>query len=445
MIERAKLSAAAVARYKPRADRQRREIRDAGSNGLILLVHGTGSKSWIMRFRRPGGRLAKLTLGTVDASVGETHAAPVLGGHLSLAGARQLAAEVHRERKMGRDVVADRSVRKAAAREQVANTFGEAARVFIEKYAKARHRRWRETASMLGFLPGEAGDLSVVRGGLVARWGNRPIADITGRDVAQELVRVVDRGAPHAANTMLSYLRKMFNWLVERYVVEANPCAKVRPPTKAEARDRYLSDEEIKQLWAATDDASHEGVGEPWGALLRLLLVTGQRRDEVARMTWSEISDDGATWTLPKERAKNNTTHVVPLSPLAQEIIANVRTVTGRSDFVFTTTGDTPVSGFSKAKARLDGILKIPAWRIHDLRRTAATGMARLGQPVHVVERALNHKSGMIKGVAAVYNRYAYEAEVRTALTAWANLLREITSLSAVENVVQIRNIVTAS
>jgi integrase len=435
MTERARLTAAAVARYAPRADQRRREIRDSASGGLILLVHGTGSKSWIMRFRRPGGRLAKLTLGTVDTSAAGAHTKPVLGGHLSLAGARQLAAEVHRQRKMGRDVVADRSAHKAAARERQARTFGEAATEFIEKYAKARHRRWRETASTLGLLPDEAGGLSVKRGGLVARWGDRPIADITGRDVAQELVAIVDRGTPHAANTTLAYLRKMFNWLVQRYVVEDNPCAKVKPPTRTEARDRYLSDEEIKAFWTAADDVV---IGEPWGAFFRLLLLTGQRRDEIAQMTRDEISDDGATWTLPRERAKNNTAHVVPLSPLAQEILANVRRICGPSGFVFTTTGNTPISGFSKAKARLDGILKIPAWRIHDLRRTAATGMARLGQAIHVVERTLNHKSGTIKGVAAVYNRYAYEAEVRVALCAWANLVREIVSPIDVGNVVEI-------
>ena len=154
-------------------------------------------------------------------------------------------------------------------------------------------------------------------------------------------------------------------------------------------------------------------------------------------MTRSEISADGSTWTIPKERSKNKTAHVVPLSPLAQEIIASVRTVASPSGFIFTTNGETPISAFSKAKARLDRALGFPPWRIHDLRRTAATGMARLGQPVHVVERALNHKSGTIKGVAAVYNRYGYEAEVRTALGAWANLLRDLTSSSEVSNVVR--------
>ena len=199
MPERVRLSTAAIARYKARADGRRREIRDAGSNGLILLVHPTGAKSWIMWFRRPSGQLAKLTLGSVDETGKDTAAEPVMGGHLTLAAARRLAAEVQRQRKMGLDVVADRTAAKQRSRERNANIFGEAARDFIELYAKKRHRRWKETARILGFDPND--DLSVVPGSLAARWASRPIAEITGRDVAQVLAQIVDRGAPHSANT----------------------------------------------------------------------------------------------------------------------------------------------------------------------------------------------------------------------------------------------------
>ena len=155
---------------------------------------------------------------------------------------------------------------------------------------------------------------------------------------------------------------------------------------------------------------------EQFGALLKLLLLTGCRLNEVAGMRRSELSEDLSTWTLPGERTKNHRPHVVPLPPMAREMIP-----AGEGRFVFTTTGESPVSVGSKIKNRLDRAMKIPPWRLHDLRRTAATGMAEIGIAPHIVEAALNHISGAKAGVAGTYNRAAFAAEKKAALERWAS------------------------
>ena len=158
-----------------------------------------------------------------------------------------------------------------------------------------------------------------------------------------------------------------------------------------------LSDSEIRWFWTACDT-----LGSPFGPLLKILLVTGARLNEVARMTRHELSEDGSTWVLSGARTKNRRSHVLVLPPLAQEILGEVKIISGEAAIVFSTNGRTPVSGFSKMKARLDREMRalagkdIPPWRLHDLRRTAATGMARAGAGLHVIERALNHVPGAL-------------------------------------------------
>jgi integrase len=459
------LTAAAVRQFRPGAER--REIPDGATPGLRLVVHPGGARSWVMRFRRPSGASAKLTLGTADLTGQEAAGEPTIGGHLTLAAARRIAAEVNRQRALGRDPAADQVTEKKRARiaasESAINTFGAAARNFIVEHAQPNTRRWRPTAVLLG-LRAVGDELEVIRGGLADRWADRPVREITARDIFDVLAECRSRGLPGlprrrarvsdtSARAMYSALSKFFNWLARRPgVIEKNPVVGVERPGTPVARDRALDDNEVRWFWRACDD-----IGEPFGALLRLLLVTGARREEVARMTRGEISEDGTTWTLSASRTKNRRLHDVPLSPLAREIIADVKKIAGKPGFVFTTTGITPVSGFSRLKARLDGLMtklareeaaaagrdpaevEISPWRLHDLRRTAVTGMARAGADLHVIERAVNHVSGSFGGIVATYQKHRYAAEVRAALEAWANLIGGITSHTPRGNVVPLR------
>lgn len=419
------LTAAAVKNYRP--GKGRREIPEGGCPGLYLVIQASGHRSWALRFRRPSGRPAKLTLGPVDLSGKEAEGVPVLGQPLTLASARRLAADIGHQRALGRDVVADYDASRRRQRSEhetrAKSTFAAAAKDFIGQYASKKTRRWRVTARLLGLRPMPEG-LEIIGGGLADRWSDKPVAAIDGHDIfglvdetrrsgVPGLERRRDGPTEARARVMLACLSKMFSWLVQRRQVEKNPCAGVHRPEVSRARDRVLTDAEIVKFWSAVDAERKEFSG-----LLKLLLLTGCRLNEVAGMRRAELSDDGATWSIPGERTKNKRPHIVPLAPLAREILA---TMAGDGELVFTTTGRSPVSGWSRIKTSLDGAMRIPPWRLHDLRRTAATGMAEIGIAPHIVEAALNHISGAKAGVAGTYNRAAYAPEKRAALERWAS------------------------
>ena len=224
-------------------------------------------------------------------------------------------------------------------------------------------------------------------------------------------------------------------------MVDATLVEKIKAPAAETARDRILSDTELRAAWRG-----FEAVGWPFGRVGQLLLLTGARRDEVAEGRWSEIDLDAKTWTIARERSKNGAAHEIPLSDAALAVIAALPRIGAVKDgFVFTTTGRSPISGWSRARAQIGKAMLAalgedaetpPAWVLHDLRRTVASGMAGIGIAPHVVESVLNHKSGVIRGVAAIYNRYSYAAEKRQALDAWARRLEGIVSGSAPSNVV---------
>jgi integrase len=226
-------------------------------------------------------------------------------------------------------------------------------------------------------------------------------------------------------------LKTFFRWAVSEEFIRESPVADLKPPSKNVERDRALSDDEIVAVWSGCDK-----IGWPYGPLFKLLLLTAQRRNEVGRMEWSEI-DDKDIWTIPGKRAKNGKPHIVHLSRLAVEIIASVPRING-SKYVFTTAGETPVNGWSASKSSLDKHVAVEeAWTLHDLRRTAASGMAQLGIAPQVVDKVLNHTAGTIKGVARIYNRYEYGDERKASLEAWS---RHVESLlhPAPSNVVAI-------
>jgi len=409
------LTAAAVLRLRPRSKRY--EVRDRGGQGLYLLVLPSGVKSWSLRFRRPDGRTARLTLGRADLSGRHGVDQPTIGDPLTVAEARWLAADVNRQRAKGRDVVVEQHRART-------DTFAAAALLFVEEHAR-KTRRWRETARILGFaypIDG-SGEPTVVVGGLASRWAKKPITEVDAAAIYAVIDEARRRGIPGTAarnggvsdsrgRLVARTLSKMFSWLTAHRRVDANPCAGVWCPPAPAARDRVLTEAEVKRLWRACDEA-----GDVFGPMVKVLLLTGCRLREVASMERSELN--GASWTIPGSRTKNKRAHVVPLAPFVIRIIESVPVIEG-CPYVFSTNGRTAVSGFSKLKRRLDRATGAPDWRLHDLRRTAATGMADIGIAPHVVEAALNHVSGAKASVAGIYNRAQYSDEKRDALRRWA-------------------------
>jgi integrase len=378
--------------------------------GFGLRISETGRRTWVVMYRVEG-KLVRETLGT----------AAVIP---SVADARTRARESLQKAQAGVNPVEERRGSERAvklARERTPK-FGAIVDLYLNRYAEknTRSSTHKETKRVLDH------DVRPV-------WEQRSIAEIARRDVIELLDAIVDRGAAVQANRTLAVLRRLFNWAVEREIIPASPVSGLKMPTAETARDRALTDEEIRFFWIGCDK-----LGWPFGPMFKLLLLTAQRRDEVGRVEWSEIELSKGVWAIPREKAKNNRAHEVHLCELAAEIVEGLPRIGREMRFIFTTNGERPVSGFSKAKERLDNHMvqslraeleeadkdpakaEIEGWILHDLRRTAATGMARLNIPPHVVDRILNHVSGTIRGVAAVYNRHAYLEERKAALEAWA-------------------------
>jgi integrase len=269
--------------------------------------------------------------------------------------------------------------------------------------------------------------LRVLTGPDTRAWRGRLISQIGKRDVLDVIEAIDARGSPGASKRTLVYLRKFFGWCAEREIITIPPTDRIRAPHPEMKRDRVLSGEELRCFLRGL-----EAERSIFGALLRILLLTGQRRSEVAGMLWSELHDlknDSACWQIPGQRTKNKQSHLVPLSPAVRDLILGIPHV---GDLVFTTTGKTPVSGFGKVKARIDshiddlrrrdGLEPMPPWTFHDLRRTMVTTMnEKFGIAPHVVEAVVNHMSGLAKaGVAGVYNRALYLQDRTIALQRWA-------------------------
>jgi integrase len=254
-------------------------------------------------------------------------------------------------------------------------------------------------------------------------WADRSIHEISKRDVVGVVTAIAERGAPVAANKALKATKTFLRWCVGRAVLDQSPAEGVPLPSKEIARDRVLDDDELAQVILAA-----RKMGGPYGGIVELLALTGQRREEVARLQWSELDLARRVWTLPKSRTKNARTHVVHLSEQSMAVLA-------RADqpgpFVFSLLGIQPFQEFSRAKHGLDQLSGVTGWRLHDLRRTCVSGMARLGVAPHVADKILNHQAGIISGVAAVYQRHHFLAERRVALDLWgAHVDQVLTGMS---------------
>lgn len=400
--------------FKPHESR--REIPDPALSGLYMVVQPSGAKSWALRYRY-AGKPKKLTLGKW----------PILG----LADARTAASEAIGLLEYGSDPSAAKK-RAKAKRIDAVLTGRDTVKVIFERYAK-RHLSMLKSGSEVKrrleveFLPD---------------FGDCDIGEVTKRNIIEILEEIADSGRGTTANRVRSYLSGFFNWCVARDLISVSPVQGVKKVAKENARTRYLSDDEIRWFWLACERA-----GYPWSHAGRTLLLTGQRLGEVLGMNDGELF--GNIWKLPADRTKNGRQHDVPLAQAVQDILNDIVRVESRARLVFTTTGNTPVSGHFKARNRLARFMKeiataergeaveIERWNLHDLRRTAATNMARLGIPVRVTEAALNHVSGTGGGIVAVYQRHDFADEKRAAMDAWARFVADLVTDQA-DKVVQL-------
>jgi integrase len=268
---------------------------------------------------------------------------------------------------------------------------------------------------------------ALIRNVFVTLWQDRDIATIARKDVVAVLDEMVADERPGAAREALKRIRPLFGFAVEKEDIPTNPAENIRLDDKYVPRDRVLSDLELAEVWRAADV-----VGYPFGPLVKLLVLTGARLREVAEARWAEFDLAADIWTIPAERSKNRKPHILHLSPQATAILEALPRTDG-SPFILTTTGRAPVSGFSKAKGHLDKAIAaarataaegreveaMPEWTYHDLRRSFATGGARLGIAMHIVERVLNHVPAAVKGVAKVYQHHEFLPERKAALEAW--------------------------
>jgi integrase len=397
-----KLTAMAVANAKPPAS-GRIEYWDAALPGFGLRVTDKGAKSWTVLFRAPDGQQRRVTLGKY----------PIL----PLADARDLARDVLLQVEKGIDPAARKAEERRLRSDRSDRRFQLVVEEFIERHAKPNNRGWQRQDRDLRreFLP---------------YWKNHQIASIGRRDILDVLDRISDRTSPRRANRYLALVKKLFGWCVNRGYLEASPASGIKPPGREVSRDRVLSAGELRVVWRCCEKS-----GWPFGDLFRLLILTAQRLGEVSAMRWPDIDLTNATWTVPGEVAKNGAANEVPLSPAAVAILKTAPPLAAGNGYVFPALNGSgrPVSGFSNAKSRLDRIIAaelaatvgsaIPQWRIHDLRRSAASGMAQLGIAPHVIEKVLNHAAGSLGGVAGVYNRFGYGGEKRHALESWAAFL----------------------
>jgi integrase len=393
---------------KPAPLGKRVTVWDGVQPNLAVRVTDKGRRSFIV---------VRRALGAVSPTWS------VLGQYptMSLADARKAAREVLAVLAQGKDLRTVREEKRSAAQAAVKQTFSVVAEAFIK-----RHVAGLRSARMIE---------SVVRQVLIPAWGDRPVTQISRRDVVDLVEAIIDRGGPSpgrgsrrksggpcAARHALSTARCLFNWCCETGRPDVSPCDRLKAAKLHGApkrRDRVLSDDELRAVWDAASQ-----IGYPYGALVRLLMLSGQRRQEIAGATWSEVDLDKAVLTIGAERMKAAAAHTVPLTPTAIEILRSLpRFVAG--DYVFSgRAGARPMSGFSKCKKRLDAkIGQMPPYSLHDLRRTVRTRLAELGVLPFIGELILAHAQ---QGVARIYDLHTYDAEKRDALNRWEAKLRQI-------------------
>jgi integrase len=384
-----RLTDTAVERLKPPAT-GRLEIADALMTGLILRVTPSGTKSWSLMYRIHGKQKR------------------IMLGHYPIVSLKLAREKVKDAMLMVSEGIDPEAIKKSEIKEdqpeELARTVEELAKDFIERYAKVNTRTWKMTEQ-------------VFQNHIYPALGHRIARDVRRREVVAMLDKIAAMPRAYAANHVLSVLRKMYNWAIERDELEFNPCLNIKKPVAVIERERVLTRDEVKAFWYSADE-----FGYPYGAVFQILLLTGQRRSEIAELRWSQIDLEQRVIRLSRDDVKAKRGHDIPLSAPVIEILEKLPRFKG--EYVFTTThGKKPISCFGKMKRYFEESFDTEDWRIHDLRRTCATGLAELGVPVHTISRILNHAEG---GVTKIYARYSYLPEKRRALELWASKVLEI-------------------
>lgn len=382
----------------------RREIPDPGARGLYVIVQPSGAKSFAVRYRF-GGKPRKLTL----------------KAGITLAAARREAADALYAVEQGRDPSTAKRQAKQDQRLAAENTF----RAIAEEYLKREGKRLRSADQRRAILERLVYDTL----------GDRPIGEIR----RSEVVRLLDKieagelkdqdgepikGGAIMADRTLAVIRKIMNWHAARADDFRSPIVRgmARVKAKERARERTLTDDELRAIWKTA--GATEG---PFGPFVQFLLLTAARRNEAADMQWCELS--GADWTLPASRNKAKVDLIRPLSVAARDVLSRAPKLAG-CDFVFSTDGKNPISGFSRFKQKFDTACGVAGWTLHDLRRTARSLMSRAGVNSDHAERCLGH---VIAGVRGTYDRHEYHAEKQRAFEALAAQIERIVNPPARE------------
>ena len=369
---------------------------DAGCPGFGVKVTPKGRKVFIVLYRTGGAdsKLRKYTIGPY--------------GRVTLHQARVAAQRVFAAKLEGRDPAAEK---REAKRRVVADRVED----LLETYIAQRLSQNRSGSKIARLLRREIG----------LAWVGRSIHEISKRDVVELVSTVEQRGAPIAANKTLRSIKTFMRWCVGRAVLDQSPAEGVPLPSKEVARDRVLDDNELAQVILAA-----RTIGGPYGGIVELLALTGQRREEAARLQRTELNLTQRVWTLPKSRTKNAKGHVVHLS---EQSMAVLKRQNQTGSYLFSLLGTKPFQEFSRAKLLLDQLSGVTGWRLHDLRRTCVSGMAGIGIAPHVADKILNHQTGTISGVAAVYQRHEFLWERREALERWGAHIAKIVAEASSE------------
>jgi integrase len=374
---------------------------DAGCPGFGVKVTPKGRKVFIVLYRTGGGgsKLRKYTIGSY--------------GRVTLHQARVAAQKVFAAKLEGRDPASEK---REAKRRVVADRVEDLLETFIAQHL-SQNRSGGEISRLLRREVGKP-------------WAGRSIHEITKRDVVELVSAIKQRGAPVAANKALKSVKTFLRWCVGRAVLDQSPAEGVPLPAKEVARDRVLNDKELAQVVLGA-----RKIGGPYGVIVELLALTGQRREEVAGLQREELDLAHRVWTIPKQRTKNAKAHVVHLS---DQSVAVLKRVDQRGPLL----GTKPFQDFSRAKRFLDQFSGVAGWCLHDLRRTCVSGMARLGIPPHIADKILNHNAGTISGVAAVYQRHEFFSERQEALERWGTHVAHIVAEASGEVHGKVRRVV---